>query len=175
MAIQSRAAQVVDAVLALTRAQTGYRSPSSTGYSESAVTVFDGPEFLSTDDYADGGSLIVGFSGLDDTESTVAGTVTLNTGPIAASVRPRDEQGSINCMAISPRRDTPKQARDSALAMLETLAGVCRSDPSLGIDGSATIGGYKMLARVTAGNFTQQLVNGYECWWAFTIDYSTRV
>jgi hypothetical protein len=59
--------------------------------------------------------------------------------------------------------------------MLETLAGVCRSDPSLGIDGSATIGGYKMLARVTAGNFTQQLVNGYECWWAFTIDYSTRV
>jgi hypothetical protein len=172
---QTRVAQVIDRLLVLGRALPGHRSPTGLVSTAGLVTVFDGPEIRSTDDAIDQTMVIVGWSGDDDDNLAQAATIGLTGGPIAASNRPRDEQGTINCKAISHRADSVALARDAVIAEVVAFAELCRVDPSLGISTSDTIGGVRTLAWVTAGSLVQYLSKGYVAEMDFTVSYSTRV
>lgn len=172
---QFRTGQVIDALVSICRGTTGHRAPGATLSTLGLVTVYDGPELFSTDDAIDDTLLIIGWSGESSDQLSTTARGSFRTGPIAATVRPRDEATTIACKAISQRAETAKQARDAAIAELAVVAGVCRSDPSLGINTSATIGGVRLLAFVTAGTLTQYQDKGYVAEIDFDVTYSTRV
>jgi hypothetical protein len=172
---QTRVAQVIDRLLVLSRALPNHRAPTGTVSTSGLVTVYDGPEVRSTDDAIDQTIVVVGWSGEDDDDLAVPATLTLTAGPIAATNRPRDEQGTINCKVISHRADSVANARDAVVAEVVAFAELCRVDPSLGINTSDTIGGVRTLAWVTAGSLVQYLSKGYVAEMDFTVSYSTRV
>lgn len=175
--METRTAQVIDALIALSAAITGYRlADEYTGPDPSWVTVWDGPAIRGQDDNSDGaGHLIIGYSGDDPEALQPAAQTTIGPGPMASTVRPRDEVGTIVCRAVFDCADTPKQARDAALAILTAVANLCRSDPTLGINASATVGGVIVRCWVTAGTLLQYQVNGYTAEWEFTVTFKTRV
>jgi hypothetical protein len=170
-----RVGQVIDRLLVLTRALPGHRDPNGTTSTDGLVTVYDGPEVRSTDDAIDNTLLVIGWSGTDTDALEEAASSSWTSGPIASTVRPRDETTIVACKVISQRGDSPKAARDGAVAEVEALAQLCRNDPSLGIDTSATIGGVRTLAWVTAGSVVQYLDAGYVCEIDVTVSYNTRV
>jgi hypothetical protein len=172
---QTRMAQIIDRLLVLSRALPNHRAPVGIVSTSGLVTVFDGPEVRSTDDAIDQTMVVVGWSGDDDESLEIAASLTLAGGPIAATNRPRDEQGIINCKAISHRADSVAIARDSVIAEVVAFAELCRADPSLGLSTSDTIGGVRTLAWVTAGSLVQYLSKGYVAEMDFTVSYSTRV
>jgi hypothetical protein len=173
--MQTRTAQVIDALVELCAAEATFRRPSEVTYDSTLITVWDGPEFRSGQDYGGGGHLVIGFGGDDPEAQEAAASTELSAGPMAASVRPRDEELTINCRAVQDHGETPKRARDGALAVIDAVALVCRSAPDLGIDASATIGGVTVRAWVTAGTMLQYLQAGYTCEWSFTVTVRTRV
>jgi hypothetical protein len=175
-----RVGQVIDRLLVLTRALAGHRDPNGTMSTDGLVTVYDGPEVRSTDDAIDSTLLIIGWSGDDTDALEEAASSSWTSGPIAATssgtpIRPRDETTTVSCKVISQRAETMKAARDGAITELEAVAQLCRNDPSLGIDTSATIGGVRTLAWVTAGSMVQYLDAGYVCELDFTVSYNARV
>jgi hypothetical protein len=172
MALQARWGQVIDAVVEQCRALPGYRGPEST---DSGTTVWDGPEFQASEDHAQGEHLIIGWPGNIDA-TTPAANSTWTTGPIASTVRPRDETTTIACVAIAQHGSTPKESRDLANTVLADVATLLRTNPSLNIDASATIGGVLIIAYVTAGTMSQYLgPSGYTTTIEFTLTYSGRV
>lgn len=173
--METRVAQVIDRVLVLGRTAAGHRAPGDVTSTTGLVTVYDGPEVRSTDDAIDSTFVVIGWSGDDDDSIELVARMQLTSGPIAAANRPRDEITAITCKAISHRADSVKEARDAALAEVAVFAQICRSDPSLGINTTDTIGGVRTLAWVTAGSLFQYLHNGYVAEFEFTINYQTRV
>jgi|SRR6187549_766700 len=173
--MQTRVAQVIDALVERCTALPTFRGSDELTYDPDLVTVWDGPGFRAGEDYSKGAHLIVGFGGPDPEAQEAAATTEISAGPMAASIRPRDEVLSINCRAVLDSGETAKIARDGALAVIEAVAEVCRIAPDLGIDASATIGGVKVRAWVTAGTMLQYLQSGYTCEWSFTVTVSTRV
>lgn len=174
MAIQTRTAQVIDALVAGTRALAGHRAPDGTA-SGKLVTVYDGPEIRSTDDAVDDAWLVIGWSGSGADDLEPAAQVIQSRGPIAATNRPRNEVVTVNCLASVRRGESAKLARDLATAELGVVAELLRADPSLGINTAGTIGGVRTIAFVTAGTLTQYLLDGYVAEWSFTVTYDSRV
>lgn len=168
---QTRVDQVIDRLVELAAGQAGYIRYGQPGADE--IIVFDGPEWSETDDPCD--ALVVGWSGGDDDAATPAATSNQTAGPIAAGNRPRDEVGTVLCRAIAQTKDSPKAARDAAKAIVVTLAGLCRADPSLALNTSDTIGGVRTIAYVTTGDLVQYNSRGYVAEWEFTITFLTRV
>jgi hypothetical protein len=175
MADQFRIGQVIDRLVALSRASAGHRAPDGTDSTTGLVTVYDGPEVRATDDAEDNTFLIIGWSGDLDDGLTPAGAGAWKAGPIANQVRPRDESTAVTCKVVSQRGESPKLARDAAIAEVALIAGLCRSDPTLGVDSSATIGGVRTRAFVTAGTMVQYLAKGYVCELDFEVYYDARV
>jgi len=174
--MQTRIAQVIDALIARSLALPDtFRAPDDQSASESLITVWDGPQFRSGEDYGRSAHLIIGFGGPDPEAQEPAADTQLSAGPSASAVRPRDEVLSINCRAVMDSAESAKEARDRALAVIDAVASICRSDPSLGIDASATIGGVIVRAWVTAGTLLQYLESGYTAEWEFTVTVRTRV
>lgn len=169
-----RAGQVIDAVVAAVGVLPGFRLIDDPGPGIGAVTVWDGPEWQISEDHADGGHLVIGWSGARDERSPSAES-TWSSGPIAASVRPREETATIRCLAVSQNKDTAKEARDEVVTLLSAVAQACRAAPALGIDTSTTVGGVSTLAFVTAGSLTQYAYRGFTAELEFTITYKTRV
>lgn len=174
MATQTRVPQVIDALIALGRALPGHRAPDGTT-SGKLVTVYDGPEIRATDDAADDAWVVIGWSGTGAEDLEPAAQSNLSRGPIAATNRPRNEVVTINCLASVRRGESAKLARDMVSAELDAFAGICRGDPSLGINTAGTIGGVRTIAYVTAGTLTQYLLDGYVAEWNFTVTYDARV
>jgi len=151
MAQQDRLSQVIDALLALSIAQVGYRSSSDTASADNAVTVWDGPDILGSDDYQGSiGLLVVGYCGPDVDQLQPSGSVQLGTGPIASTAHPRDEITTVSMLGVSQNQDTAKAARDACYAIVSMVAALCRADPSLGINSADTIGGVRTSAFVTS-------------------------
>jgi hypothetical protein len=175
MATQFRIGQVIDQLLVLSRALSGHRDPDGTDSTAGLVTVYDGPQVRSTDDAIDSTFLVIGYGGDGPDDISTAGSGRWSSGPIAGTVRPRSEVASVSCKIVSHRGESPKLARDAALAELNAVAGICRSDPSLGIDTSSTIGGVRTLAYVTGGQMVQYLRRGFVCEITFDITYDARV
>jgi len=92
------------------------------------VNVYDG--YGVSDDPAD--FLMIGSNNADDTGDVNAGD--LRQEWANANHTARDEEGEVNCFALSWNGDgNQKAARDAAFAICEAVATVCRNDPSLGI------------------------------------------
>jgi hypothetical protein len=175
MATQTRTAQVIDALIAGVRALPGHRAPDGTVSGADLVTVYDGPEIRSTDDAIDESWVVIGWSGSGPDDLNPAAQVNLSRGPIAATNRPRNEVVTISCLASARRGESTKAARDLVTAELDAVAGLLRSDPSLGINTAGTIGGVRTIAYVTAGTLSQYLLDGYVAEWEFTVTYESRV
>lgn len=171
---QIRTGQVIDALVAQLRAQPGFRSKWTYGTNPD-TTVWDGPEWQNSEDHAPGAHVVIGFGGLDRDDRQPAATANWTAGPMASSVRARQETGTIACMAICDRADTPKIARDTVFAVASMVAQLDRLDPALGIDTSETIGGVRTVVTVTAGVLTQWAREGFTATQAFTVSYETRV
>lgn len=155
--------------------QTGFRLQDTVTYTPELTTIWDGQQIRDSDDNAQGGHLIIGYSGTDPEALTAAGSTQLSSAVMAGPVRPRDEIGTITCRAVYDRGATQKEARDKATAIMVAVGSVCRSDPTLGIDASATIGGVIVRAWVTAGTLLQYLQNSYTAEWEFTVTFKGRV
>lgn len=168
----TRWGQVNDALVTAMRARAGYRGPDSL---RDGVTVFDSVEVRQG---TDGSHLWVtfGWSGESADEATPAGEINLASGPMAATVRPRDETGTIYCRAVAQSGDRDVSLlRADCLAILDDVAEVCRADPSLGLDTSGTVGGIRTRAWVTAGDIYQYMRGGVVVDWRFSVTYQTRV
>jgi hypothetical protein len=172
---QQRVVQVIDALIARTSALPGYRLPGSVGQFGSTTTVYDGPQFTSTDDIEPGGFLVIGWSGADSDHLEPAAESSWVSGPIAGSVHPRDETTTITCMAIAQRAESVRDARVAAFQQLSDVAAVCRADTSLGINTADVIGGVNTLCYVAAGQLIQYALNGYVAELGFSVTYQARV
>ena len=175
MATQSRWHDVVTALVALCRAQPGYRAPDATGDVAGDVLVFDGPEYVTTADPA-GVFLVVGWGGTtDDPESP--GEVSQSAGPHAPT-RPRDESGLVRCRAVAQTGQSgvgaPAAARASALGVLEDVAELVRGNPTLGLS-PVDPQRFLMRARFVAGSPLQYQRSGVVCEWSFEIRYETSL
>lgn len=174
MVDQIRIGQVIDALVSTIGGRPGFRSPDGRE-SLNEATVWDGPQWQTVEDHAPGGHVVIGWPGEFESPSPAA-TTTWEAGPIASTNRPRDETTQVACLATAQRHETVKDARDACLALLTTVAAVCREDPSLGIDTAATVGGVRTITYVTAGSFTQLLgPNGFAAELEFTVTYKSRV
>lgn len=174
MADQIRLGQAIDAVLSQLYDAPNFRRPDEQELGFDETTVWDGPQWHTSEDHAPGAHLVIGWSG-DGEEPTQAAATTWTAGPIAASTRARDETTVIQCIAVSQHHDTPKEARDSVLGVVSQVGVLCRSLPDLGIDSSTTIGGVRTVAQLNAGTFSQWLERGFTAQLEFTVTYQTRV
>lgn len=172
---QQRVVQVIDALLFQISALPGYRTPGLVGQFSTTVTVFDGPEFTYTDDIEPGGFLVVGWPGSDAEQLEPVASSTWVSGPIAGRAHPRDETTVVAMRAISQRQERVRDARVAVYQQMTDVAGICRNDPSLGINTADTIGGVNTLAYVTAGELFQYSSNGYVAELSFSVTYQARV
>lgn len=170
---ETRLGQVIDALVNGLGATTGFRPSFSEEYA-TATTVWDGPEWQVVEDHGAGGNVVIGYSGPRGARSASA-TSTWAAGPIAGTNRPREEVTQVNCFATAQRHGTPRGARNEAIAIVSAVAAFCRSDPSLGINTSGTIGGVSTLTSLTAGSIVQFADRGFTCEIDFTITYKARV
>ena len=108
---------VVDALVALGRTVV-----------PTGVTVADGmPKPKDPADF-----LAVGVPSLDDGGSLFSGEARHTWAEVGGLSR--DEEAFVNCLAAARSRDeTVKDARDKAYAIVEAIAGLCRSNPTLGV------------------------------------------
>lgn len=161
---------VVDGLLTVMRGTAGYRSPSTTG---TGIPVFDGPEVFATEDRP-AVWLVVGSPGEDGgDEPGSAGQV---AGPLAASTRPRDETGVVECLAVAQSGDAPvggvravREAARAVVAAVESALRVGVSAPTLGLAAD-------VVAQVTSVRWSQYLTDrGPVCEAQFTVSYRARV
>jgi hypothetical protein len=121
--------QVVDALVTQMRSQTGFRAPTSPGTTGLEVPVFDGTE-VALGLEADDRYLVIGWSG-DPDNAQDAGESGQVPGPMA-NVRPKDETGTVECMAVCQVMDasiaagTVKATRDAAFAVIASVEALCR-------------------------------------------------
>lgn len=175
MALQTRAAQLIDALIARMAAQPAYRLNDTRTTTDGLTTVWDGPEWQSSEDHAPGAHLIIGYSGDSGNAVSPALTLAQSHAPLDASVRSRDEVISLVCRGVYDGAETPKLARDGALVTINDVAEQCRLDQTLGIDASGTVGGVLVRCFVTTGSMVQYARSGFTCDWEFTVTGRTRV
>lgn len=172
---ETRVAQVIDRLIAGMRATAGFRGPADASTVAGLVTVYDSSEVWTTDDRDGQNLLVIGYTGPDPDDQTPSAETSFSRGPIAIPARPRDEAGIVHCRAICDGADTPQLARNGAMATIEAVSAFCRTDPSLGLNTSGTVGGVRTIAYVTAGDLLQYLSRGHTAEWAFDVSFSTRV
>jgi hypothetical protein len=167
----TRAAQVIDGLLATLRAASGFRDPA---VDSTAAGVYDGPEaplyegVVPQEDF-----VVVGWSGLGD--GPVESAVTEQTA-ISIGNREREETGRIPCLAVAQTGDTEygtaKAMRDAALALVAGAEAAIRSDPWLGITGLRAL-----VVQFEGVTSLQQLASddGMACWVEFAVTYTARI
>lgn len=150
--------EVVDALVALLRAETGYRAPLSPG---SGVPVYDGPQ-ADSDVLTEPSALVIGWSPGND-----AGEIRLEPRG-ATAARTRDEASRVRCVAVASSGNM-KAARDAAFAILATVETVTRTNPDLGL-GSAS--GFKESIPTDYEVRQTGHSQGYTCQVDFSLDYT---
>lgn len=162
---------VVDAVIAQYLAQPGYRGPAST--SATGTLVLDGAESGLLEDR---GQLfvIVGVS-IDEAGNPIEPGTSQQEPAAMGPSRPRDETGTIHCLAVAETGDASLEARsmkacrDLAYGIVGTAETFCRTDPKLG-----GVPGLQW-AFVTASMPTQYAGAGLVVEVPFTIAYFARL
>lgn len=157
--------QVVDGLVAGMRATAGYQAPTSTG---SGVPVYDSTD-PGTTNQNDEKFLVIAWPGDPDSPAE-AGTWEQTPGPMATT-RPKDEAGTVECMAIAQNGDmNPKTVRDWAFAVVADVERLCRAQqvPCLGVQGV-------LWAFVRAGRFSPYMNEGATAELQFTVTYLARL
>lgn len=164
----ARLPAVLDALVALARAEPGHRDPES---ATSGVPVFDGPQYGITSDRLTTW-LAIGWSGDPDSPEDAA-EAGQTIGTIGSAARTRDELGEIRCRAVSQTGDraAPKATRDAVFAEMAVMETICRTNPTLGLDPS-------WMRRATIANrysIRQENKAGPVCTLDFVIEFRTRI
>jgi hypothetical protein len=129
--------RIMDGIVTLMRARTGYRSPTST--SATGIVVYDSLEVLLQNDSPASQYIVIGQNAMDDFSDGISGVMMGESGqtegPFGTN-RPRDERGIIqgNCVCQLGEGDqnaSVKLARDRAFAMLADIELVLRADPTV--------------------------------------------
>jgi hypothetical protein len=136
--------------------------------------VVDG--FGATNDY-NSNVLMVGVDDPDATSSARSVDTGQSPGPMATT-RPRDEQGSITCAALSWTGSTDqKAARDAAFATLAAVENLLRADPTIGVTGYRrlvlSIGSLSLSQNQYAA--TENTAGGVDALLIFNVDYIARI
>jgi hypothetical protein len=164
----TRWAQVTDALLNLTAAQAGYRRYGGA----SGILVLDSIEAWSTDTLADS-YLVIGWTNPDgsDIESGSSSQAWVTAGRVS-----REETGSVRCRAVAqPGTIDPKAARDAAVAVVDTVGAVLRTDNTLGLVAAPTSAPHMTAYLGSRMSVDQYLRAGAVCAITFDVEYSTRI
>lgn len=111
------------------RARPGYRDWRTRG---SEIPVYDGPEVEDGDDRP-GTLLVVGYGGeLDDAiDDSAGGEVSVRA---MSPASPKEEVGEVECLAVVASGDKDvRGVRAAAVAVMDDVDDLLRSDPRLGI------------------------------------------
>lgn len=134
------------------------------------VFVTDG--FKTTDDATQDMLMI----GVDDGQSPSAATSGNSSQSMATAgiPRSRDQNGSINCWALSWNGNaTPKDARDAVYAIQAAVEAILRADPSMGL---AQPNGQVFVIQIGDETLQQdQDENGATALLTFTINFQARI
>lgn len=128
MAYTSRLPYVIDGLVTLLRAQSGYRDPEAT---TTGIPVFDGPQYGITGDRTTTW-VCVGWSG--DPESPTEGA---SAAQVIATLgnRAREETGSVALRVVSQAGDRDMQSRrNAAFTAMGVLETALRNDPLAGLN-----------------------------------------
>lgn len=165
----SRLPAVIDALLALMRATTGYRDPSA-AVSAALVPVFDGPTIGVSGDHATRW-LSIGWAG--DPESPEDAGVAEQAVATGGN-NTRDEVGTIRCRAAAQGGETDptplSTLRLQAAAIVGDVELLLRTNPTLGIVAP------RMFARIgEVGALRPSITRGPSVTADFTVIYDTRI
>jgi len=129
--------RIIDGLVTMMRARSGYRSPTST--SNTGIVVYDSLEVLLQDDIGAHNYIVIGQPAMDDFSDGITG-VNLGQGgqtegPFGTN-RPRDERGIIQGNAVAQIGDgdlngSVKACRDLAFSMVADIEQVLRADPTV--------------------------------------------
>lgn len=165
----SRLPAVVDALLTLMRATTGYRDPSA-AVSAALVPVFDGPTIGISGDHATRW-LSIGWSGDPESpEDAASAEQNVATG----GNNTRDEVGTIRCRAAAQGGETDPTPLSALRLQVGAIVGdvelLLRNNPTLGITAP------RMFARIgEIGAMRQSVTRGPSITTDFTVIYDTRI
>lgn len=130
----SRWADALGAIVDTMRAVTGYGDPATLAAGE--VPVFYGPEYLKHELSSVSSYLCLGWSGDEPPED--AGSWDQTVAGMAATTRPRDENGEIRFRVVVQRGDLEfRTATEDALTVLADLETSVRDDPYSGLGASS--------------------------------------
>lgn len=159
---------VVNALIALMRATSGYRDPAALG---SEIPVFDSFAVGRTEQPVDA-YLVIAWAGdpdaLEDGGDSGQTIATLGNNT-------RDETATVRCRAVAQYGTgagpiDPSAARTAAFAIAGAVEALLRTNPTLGITAP------RMLARFGQFESIQQWANeGPCCGLTFTVVYQTRI
>jgi hypothetical protein len=166
--------QVVDGLLAVMRARSGYRAPST---ASDDIPVFDGPQVAALEENTTR-FLVIGWAGdvPGDRDSGTAGQQLI---ALASSNRPTEENGTVSCLAVAQIGDQdPATVRAQALAIIGDVDTALRGQPAgptLGID-PGTGNGQLLWALVgDQARVTQYSAGGSVCEIEFSVVYKARI
>lgn len=133
------------------------------------VTVSDG--FGVTD--SAGEFLFIGVESPDDEDSSTSAESSQQAATFGTD-RPRQEDGTITCAALSSNGNTngQKAARDAVFALAKSVADLCRADPALGVTGyRSLVTDYGTTQRLTQNQYD----NGVDAILTFTVRFRARI
>lgn len=161
----SRLGDVIDALVTLLRAETGFRAPDT---ESDDIPVYDGPEASEGDMHTEPRLVIVGYSPAGGAATFEQVGVTM-----AAGTRPRDETGTVYFSLIVNNGDTVAAARAAVLEMCAPLETLVRTNPDLGL-GSAS--GFRWISSPTAADLSQTAhPNGCTAQIDLSLTYTARL
>lgn len=129
--------RIIDGLVTLMRARTGYRSPTSAA--TTGVVVYDSLEYLLQDDAPAQSYVVIGQVAVNPDESESGqnfGQSGQTEGPFGTT-RPRDEHGILQGVCVCQLHEADlvgavKRSRDGAYAQLADIELVLRADPTVG-------------------------------------------
>jgi hypothetical protein len=159
---------VITALVTLMRATSGYRAPTVPG---TGVPVYDGPQAAVEGAHTEPRSLIIGWR----PQSDQAGESEQIVEVLAATTRPRTEDGAVWCTASAESGDSDGLAtvRGQAFAILADVETLTRTNPDLSL-GSAS--GFRWAHAPSQVAVTQLATSqGMACQLVFSITYKARI
>ena len=160
MARVSLVPDVIDGIVAGLRAASGFRAPTS---SADGITVFDGPEFIGSNDTEPDGFVVIGYGGedleaRDDTDADDAATGEVSLAGQATS-SPKDNADEIECVAWYGTGGVHVSAtRLAAFAIVDAVDTWLRPNARAGVLPSSS--GYVHQCQVTASSLRQYVIDG---------------
>lgn len=134
----------------------------------SGTLVIDG---YGVTDSANPNILMIGVDNPDNGQAANSSQATQSPGPMA-TLRPRDQSGSVTCAALSWSGGTnQKTVRDAAYTTLAAVENMLRTDPTQGVG----LPGYSIFQVTDEALYQNQYEDGVDALVVFTVTYTARI